>query len=134
MVTYSISRNPDYNDIDLSFTKNRRTGDVRSVLGVDAVVNSIKNLINLNFYEKPFRPSIGSNVHRLLFENINHLTSTFILNAIAEVIVNYEPRATLIEVIVDPDPENNRYNITIVVGINNVSTPVKIDTFLSRLR
>jgi phage baseplate assembly protein W len=130
----TITREPDFEDIDFTFRKNRRTRDVASLYGIDAVINSIENLVNTNFYEKPFRPSIGSNVRKLLFENINDLTSTFLATAVREVIVNHEPRCLLRNVIVTPEAEINRYTVTIIFNVNNVSETVQVDLFLTRVR
>lgn len=134
MVTYTVSREPDYHDIDLSFTKNRRSRDIASLNGTAAIVKSLENLINLNFYEKPFQPSIGSSVRKLLFDNIGQMTSIFLQNAIIEVIQNFEPRVRLTGVIVTPDPENNRYTVSIIFTIANFDQTVTVDLFLTRVR
>jgi phage baseplate assembly protein W len=134
MAVYDIPREPDFLDIDLSFTKNRRSRDVNALSGIDVITNAVKNLVNTNFYEKPFRPAIGSNVRKLLFEPVNHLTSTFLQNAIAEVIINYEPRVTLLDVVVKPMPDNNRYDITVVFNVKNFSKTVEINSYLTRVR
>ena len=134
MATYDIARDLDFQDLDLTMRKNRRSRDLAALTGIDAIVTSVENLVHLNFYEKPFHPNIGSNVRKLLFENINHLTSTFILNAITEVIINFEPRVKLIDVVVTPAPEDNRYAVAIVFSINGVSDPIRINTFLTRVR
>lgn len=134
MSTFQIAIEPNFLDIDLSFERNRRSGDIKTVNGIDSIVASVVNLINTNFYDKPFRPSIGSNVRKLLFENINALTSTFILQSVTQTIQNYEPRVTLLDVVVDPDPENNRYNIKIVFLINSNQKTVDVKMFLERVR
>lgn len=134
MVTYTINRDPDYHDLDLSFTKDRRTKDVVAIEGVAAIVKSIENLVNLNFYEKPFQPSIGSNVRKLLFENITQMTSIFIQNAIAEVIQNFEPRAKLLGVDVIPATEKNGYGVNIIFSMLNSEQTIQIDMFLNRVR
>jgi phage baseplate assembly protein W len=134
MVTYAIQRDPDYRDLDLNLNKNRRSKDLAAIQGIDAVMQSIENLIHLNFYEKPFQPQIGSNVHKLLFDNITQLTSIFIENAMREVITNFEPRAMVRQIIVEAQPEKNGYAVAVIVSILNVETPVQIQTFLTRVR
>ena len=134
MATFNVTRKPDYRDLDLSFTRNRVTNDVAIVEGVEAVKQSIINLVETNFYEKPFRPSIGSNVRKLLFDNAGPLTATFIQTAIEEVIVNYEPRATLHKVVVLPRPQEYGYLVTLFFSMRNVIQPVQVDFFLKRIR
>ena len=65
-----ISRTPDYSDLDLDFIPHRTTKDVLVKTGADAIKRSVRNLVLTNFYEKPFRPGIGSNAVKLLFDNI----------------------------------------------------------------
>lgn len=134
MVTYTISKEPDYHDIDLSLSKNRRSRDLVLLNGVDAIVTSVENLVNMNFYEKPFQPSIGSNVRKLLFDNITELTSIFIRDAIIQVLVNYEPRARILDVSVRPQTDDNRYDVTITFSVLNDDRPIQISTFLTRIR
>ena len=51
-----------YRDIPLSFQKHPGTGDVRPLKDIDAVKQSVKNLILTNFGDRPFQFDIGSNV------------------------------------------------------------------------
>jgi phage baseplate assembly protein W len=59
-----------FKDLDLDFQKNIATSDIQKLTDVEAVKRSVRNLINLNHYEKPFHPEIGSNLRAMLFENI----------------------------------------------------------------
>lgn len=134
MVTFSVSRQPDYTDLDLNFSKNRRNNDIASLNGLDAVKNSIKNLVCTNYYEIPFNPSKGSNVRKLLFDNVTPMTAIFLKDAIEQVITNYESRVTLFSVDVQPMPDDNRYQVNIVFRILNVNFPVTVAFFLERIR
>jgi phage baseplate assembly protein W len=138
MASIPVTRNPDYKDLDLDFIKHPATKDVVKKTGIDAIKRSIRNLVLTNFYDRPFRPGIGSSAQQILFDNINQFTAIFLRNAIAEVINNFEPRVRLTNgengVIVTVDPENNGYNATISFVIINTSTPATIRVFLERLR
>ena len=57
-----------YRDLDLFFSKNQGNGDVNKITGVEAVKRSIRNLVLLNFYEKPFNPE---RFWKYLQENFN---------------------------------------------------------------
>jgi phage baseplate assembly protein W len=128
------SRDPDYSDLDLDFLPHPTTGDVLIKTGTDAVNRSIRNLVMTNFYEKPFRPSIGSNALKLLFENVNPLTANFLKDAIREVIQNYEPRVRTLNIEVNFDLDNNGYNVLIQYVILNRNEPVITTLFLERIR
>jgi phage baseplate assembly protein W len=129
-----IARQPDYSDLDLDFLPNPATGDVVRKTGEDAVKRSVRNLLLTNYYDRPFRSYIGSEVRRLLFENINPLTATFLTDAITQTLRNYEPRISLIEVLVSVSADNNGYNVRLSYNILNNSQPVTINLFLNRIR
>jgi phage baseplate assembly protein W len=128
------SRIDDYADLDLDFVVNPGTKDVNILVGDDAIKRSLRNLILTNFYDKPFRPDIGSNVTRLLFENVTPLTMNFLREAITEVIANYEPRVELKELSITFKPDNNGFDVVITYIILNRGEPVVTSLFLERLR
>ena len=134
MVTQVNSTNPRYRDLNLSFIPNPVTGDIAFNVGDQAVIKAVENLVLLNFYEKPFHPEIGSSVRNLLFENATPLTAQRIKKAIIQVITNFEPRVALVDVIVQSNPDANRFDVWIQFYIKNNAQPVAIQIFLSRVR
>jgi phage baseplate assembly protein W len=140
MAVQRVNRKPDYSDLDLDFIMHPTTKDVVKKTGVDAIKRSVRNLILTNFYDRPFRSYIGSNAQKLLFDNINMFTATFLRDAIEDTITSFEPRVLLdvstadkgIEISVNPD--NNGYNVKITFIIVNTATPATINLFLERLR
>lgn len=129
-----ITRKPDYSDLDLNFIPHPTTKDVVIKTGADAIKRSIRNLILTNFYDRPFRSMIGSNVNRLLFENANPLTLGFLKDAILEVIRNYEPRVEVTSVNINENIDQNGFDVTIQFNIINRSQPTQINLFLERIR
>jgi phage baseplate assembly protein W len=139
MAVQKVTRRKDWSDLDLDFIAHPTTGDVVKKTGVDAIKRSIRNLILTNFYDRPFRSYIGSNAQKILFDNINPLTATFLKNAIRETIVNHEPRVELISdqdggILVDVNADQNGYNVRLSFIILNRGEPVTISLFLERLR
>jgi hypothetical protein len=66
-----ISRNVrQYSDLDLFFGKRTVGSDVNKVTDVQAVKRSVRNLVLLNTYDKPFHPEIAGGVREMLFEPI----------------------------------------------------------------
>jgi phage baseplate assembly protein W len=68
-------------------------------------------------------------VSNLLFENMTAVTSEILKNEVQSVINRYEPRVSLIEVIVSPDYDNNNYNITVsynIIGIDVLPQQLKV--------
>mgnify|MGYP003654069336 FL=1 len=123
-----------FKDIDLDFGRNVVTNDVNTVTDVIAIKRSVKNLIQTNFYERPFHPELGCGVRELLFENFTPITGVFIKRKIAEVLGNYEPRVTLNSIRLDDDQDNNRLVVDIYFYIVGIPGPQQVSTFLQRLR
>ena len=131
----SSTRNSrNYRDIDLDFARNPVTNDVNVVEDVIAVKRSVRNLVQTNFYERPFHPELGCGVRELLFENFTPMTKVFLERKIEEVIVNYEPRVELQNVAVDDDQDKNRLVVDIYFYVVGVPGPQVVETFLQRVR
>ena len=100
-----VPTNVTYRDLDLRFNVHPVKKDVTKHLNEYAVINSVKNLVSINFFEKPFNPQFGSNLRALLFEPVDEITAVHIERAITEVIENYEPRVRVIEVVATLTPD-----------------------------
>jgi len=123
-----------FRDIDLDFSRNAVTNDVNIVEDVVAVKRALKNLVQTNFYERPFQPELGCGIRELLFENFTPMTKVFLERKIEEVIVNYEPRVNLQNVAVDDDQDKNRLVVDIYFYVVGVPGPQIVQTFLQRVR
>jgi phage baseplate assembly protein W len=123
-----------YKDLNLDFQQNTATKDIQKMLDIESVKRSVRNLINLNHYEKPFHPEIGSNLRGLLFENITPQISHYIGKQIEMLIKNYEPRCRLVDVSNRPNLDKNGYSVSISFYVVNTPNPVVVETFLERLR
>ena len=123
-----------YKDLNLDFQQNTATKDIQKIEDVESVKRSVRNLVSLNYYEKPFHPEIGSNIRGLLFENITPQISHYIGKQLELLIRNYEPRCRLVNVENMPDLDKNGYSVSVSFYVVNVSNPVTVETFLERLR
>ena len=124
-----------FKDFNFNFAKHPVTGDIAKLTDVSAVKASVKNLVFTNFYERPFHPEIGSDVRAALFENVSPLVAARLGRNIEDVIVNFEPRAELISVIVRADIDRNAYEATIKFNVVNTETEEQtLNLFLERLR
>ena len=114
-----------YKDLDLDFGRNVVTNDVNKLTGVEAVKRSVRNLIQTNHFERPFHPELGGNVRALLFEPLNMFTAMNLEKKIAEVLLNFEPRAQINQVRAEPNVDQNSFFVSKnfkVVGIPGVVT------------
>ena len=87
-----------YSDLDLFFGKRNSDSDVNRITDIQAVKRSVRNLVLLNHFEKPFHPEIGSGVRDMLFELMTPVTAQILTRKIEDVITNFEPRARLVSV------------------------------------
>ena len=123
-----------YKDIDLDFGRNTVTNDINKLTDVEAVKRSVRNLINTNHYERPFHPEIGSGIRGLLFEPMTPLTSLALQRKVEEVLLNFEPRISLVQVLSNANVDRNSYDLKIMFYVIGSEEPVEVETFLERLR
>ena len=130
----STRNSRNFRDIDLDFARNTVTNDVNGVEDVIAVKRSVRNLVQTNFYERPFQPELGCGIRELLFEPFTPMTKVFLERKIEEVLINYEPRIQLQSVEVDDDQDGNRLVVDIYFYVVGVPGPQVVETFLQRIR
>ena len=123
-----------YKDLNLDFQQNTATKDIQKIEDVESVKRSVRNLINLNHYEKPFHPEIGSNLRGMLFENITPQMTHAISKQIDLLLKNFEPRCRLVQINVQPFIERNGYRASISFFVVNTPERVEMESFLERLR
>ena len=123
-----------FKDLNLDFARNTVTNDVVKIEDVEAIKRSVRNLVNTNFYERPFHPELGCGVRDLLFENYTPLTGIFIKRKIQEVLINFEPRARLSSINVNEQMDRNAIDVTVNFYTLNLPNPVSVTTTLQRIR
>lgn len=130
----SIVTERNYRDLNLNFTAHPVKKDVSKHINERAIINSVKNLVSTNFYERPFRPEIGSGVRQILFEMVDSISGAALERQILEVISNFEPRVAVERITASPSPDENGYNVTMEFYIINLPNPITINFFLERIR
>jgi phage baseplate assembly protein W len=129
----NISRGNVYSDLDISFNIHPTTNDIRPVLDIAAVKNSISNLVQTSFLERPFHPEIGAGIRALLFEPVDLFTALSLKDTITTVIDEFEPRVQNVTVQIQDDSDRNAYIITIGFTVFN-NRNEEFQLYLSRLR
>ena len=123
-----------YRDFDLSFGRNPLTNDIAKKTDENSINQSMKQLLYTAYYERPFRPRVGTNLRKILFEPADYITIGDLKAGIEEVITNYEPRINLIEVYVQDLSEINAYAVKIMYRFVNTDQARVVDITLKRLR
>ena len=114
-----------FKDISMTFQANPLNDDLIVLKNANAIARSVRNIVFTLPGEKFFEPTFGSRITESLFENIDEISATVIVDEIRESIDNYEPRVELIDVKVNPDYENNGFGVNIVYEIIGIEIPAQ---------
>ena len=109
-----------FKDISSSFKVNPLSYDIISIKNETAISRSVRNLVLTLQGERFFQSNLGCSVSRSLFENITDSTASSIQSEIENTLNNYEPRISLIAVEVNPNYDENAYDVVIrynIIGI-----------------
>jgi phage baseplate assembly protein W len=124
-----------FGDLDPNFKRNPFTGDIYLKKDIEAVKNSIINIVLTGNFERPFQPRFGANIRQFLFESLDDNTLDTIHSVIANIIDIYEPRAQVLGVFVNEDDiDNNRLTITIRFTMVSTGQVADVSTALERVR
>ena len=123
-----ISRS--FKDISLSFQPHPVTGDLPVLKNERAINKSVKNIVQTQLGEKFFNPSFGSDIVSQLFELVDFGSADVIEQQILTSLDNFEPRIERVQVEVDPQPDKNEFNITVIYDIIGQEFPTQTYTFI----
>ena len=112
-----------FKDISMTFQANPLNNDLIAIKNENAIARSVKNIVFTLPGEKYFNPNFGSKISKVLFENIDDITASVIVDEIKESIRNYEPRVELLDVESIPNFDNNQYDVNIVYIIVGSEIP-----------
>ena len=112
-----------FKDISMSFETNPLNDDLIALKNTSAIARSLRNIVFTQPGEKFFNPEFGSRVSESLFEVVDEVSTIAIRDEIRSSIINYEPRVNLLDVLVDPNPDDNEMNVTIKYEIVGIDIP-----------
>ena len=116
-----VSRN--FKDLSMSFKVNPLNDDLIPLKNEAAIARSIRNIVFTSPGEKIFNPEFGSEISKVLFENIDEISAISIKDEIETSIRNYEPRVNLEEVDIEPNYDNNQFDVRINYKIVGIDVP-----------
>ena len=112
-----------FKDISMTFQSNPLNDDLIGLKNANAIARSLRNIVFTLPGEKFFDENFGSRITESLFENIDEITATIIVDEIRQSIINYEPRVSLIDVEAFPDYDNNTFDVNITYEIIGADVP-----------
>lgn len=123
-----------YKDLPLSFIAHPVTKTVKPLTNEAAIKRAVRNLILTNNYERPYNPLFGGNIRALLFENFTRGLELELKDKIKNVVRIYEPRASLENVDVRANEDQNALFVEIVFRPENQVDSVNLSFTVERIR
>jgi len=123
-----------YGDIPLSFTTAPNILDIRPLTDIEAIRQSVRNLVLTNHPDRPFHPELGCSVTSKLFDNADIFTAIEIKDEILRVVSTYEPRVKDINVEIFDDIDRNSLYVTIKFSIKQANIATEVSFYLDRIR
>ena len=132
----SIIKNVVYKDFDLLFDVHPVTRKLITLTNNRSISRALKTLVLTDKGERPYQPFLGGNIRSRLFDLASNglQIEADIKQDIEDVIRNYEPRAELIDVLVDSNIDGNAINVSIKFRAVNQTDPEVVSFFLEKVR
>jgi phage baseplate assembly protein W len=102
------------------------------VTNVNSIVRAFRNLVNTNLGERPYRPDIGTDINKQLFNPSDAVAAKNIEFYVQNLADKYEPRIKILQVNALPAEDNNAFSIDIVFTVINTSEPPRVITVILR--
>ena len=112
-----------FKDVSMTFQRHPLTSDIIALKNESAIARSVRNIVFTVPGEKPFDEDFGSQISQALFENINDISANIIKSEIQSSLKRYEPRVNVREVEVNPNFDQNEFNVIIVYEIIGADVP-----------
>lgn len=112
-----------FKDVSMTFQVNPLTKDLIALNNATAIARSVRNIVFTLPGEKFFAPDFGSKISESLFDNIDELSASNIVDQIEFSISEYEKRVIIRNINADPDPDNNAFNVVIIYDIIGADIP-----------
>lgn len=114
--------------LDLQLLKNIGLGknstpskDIRVDNDIEAIKNSVRNILTTKKGEKILAPEFGSSLEQYLFEPVSEVYGRLIAQEILNDIENFEPRIRVEKIKVVPEPDENQYQILLVYSFLDIT-------------
>ena len=128
MAITRISRS--FKDISLSFEPHPVTKDLPVLKNERAITRSVRNIVETIPTEKFFNPIFGSDVYRSLFDFVDFGTASIIQEQIKTSLHNFERRIDNVRVEVEPRPDDNNFEVTVIFDIIGQDFPTQEFSFI----
>jgi hypothetical protein len=119
-----------FKDISFSFDPHPVTKDLPVLINERAIIRSVRNLVETIPTERFFNSDLGSDIRRSLFEFVDVASSRVIQDQIRETILFYEDRVENLKVQVNPQPDNNSFDVNVFFDVVGLDIPTTNFSFI----
>tara|TARA_B110000977_G_C11070555_1_gene489398 strand:+ start:70 stop:486 length:417 start_codon:yes stop_codon:yes gene_type:complete len=129
------ARTKPYSDFDFPFKKHPVTGDIPIKRDIEAVKQSVRNILLTRRGEKFFDPDFGGSLTEFLFENFDPIVKAEMEMRIINTLKNHEPRVRVLNVEIEDMSYRNALSLKLEVQIKspeNMTTDIEF--IIERLR
>jgi phage baseplate assembly protein W len=117
------------------FTSDRKNRNIKVALDKNAIQNSINNMFLFTKGERVLIPNFGNSLYEYLYEPVSELTAKKLGQAILSMFELWEPRVQIINIIVEPRPDENTFIIEVEYTIPSIGNEtLKFDTAINQRR
>tara|TARA_R100000005_G_C4934777_1_gene162073 strand:+ start:515 stop:916 length:402 start_codon:yes stop_codon:yes gene_type:complete len=128
MATRRVSR--AFKDISFAFDPHPVTKDLPVLINERAIIRSVRNLVETIPTERFFNSDLGSDIRRSLFEFVDVASGRVIEEQIRETVLFYEDRIENLRVQVDPQPDNNSFDVNVYFDVVGLDLPSQAFSFI----
>ena len=101
---------------------------------LEAIRNSVTNILSTFHGQRPLNPDFGTNLLGFLGSPVDDITSNMIGQEILRSIRIWEPRVKILNVIVRPLPDQNSYDIMVIIDVPSLDTKTTLVGSLNGMR
>jgi phage baseplate assembly protein W len=126
-----VDQNFFWSDIDENYNR-QSDGDIQKDVDVQAILNSLRNIILTIQGQRRMLPTFATNIWGLLFEPIDEITARLIAEGLLESIRIWETRIEVTGFDIEPVPDQNFYRCRLKFTIVGRDQTESVDFILTR--
>ena len=119
-----------FKDISFAFDPHPVTKDLPVLTNERAIIRSVRNLVETIPTERFFNSTLGTDIRGSLFEFVDYGTARVIEDQIRNTIRFYERRIDDLKIEVDPQPDNNSFNVKVPFTVVGLDLPIQAFSFI----
>ena len=129
----TVAVKESFADLNILMTPHPITGDITLKTDAEAIKRSVRNIVMTNFYERPFKPNLGTSLRNQLFELNDLRVRSVVSKRVKNSLEKLEPRISDVQMSFGEMDSNNLY-VTIFYTIRNSQRTQEVEFTVKRVR